>query len=413
MGKKIMFTCLFLVIILFICIAFYNLSRPKINLIARIEGYISDFMIDNNKNIYICGDFTKFNKIKINDNYKNIIEINLNGKVSKTFDQRKIFDDKINLSIQKIFPLSNDNFIIIYDYLENSILKTAVAKFNSDYVKIAELVSNSFTVNAVAVQDDGKILLGGKIFNIGDYYPFHILRLNEDLTIDNSFDTSKGFNKQVYDIIYKDSKIYVVGEFSSYKSIEVGRIVRLNLDGQLDNSFAVNKGANSDIFDIDIDEKGNIYIAGMFTYFDDKQKNVIARLNPDNQLDEKFNPITSIKSYLEESGDASFTKTYDFLPKITKIICDDRKIIIAGNFSRINDIENYKLARIGKNLQIDKSFNLSLLDILKKTYSKNTKILKEVIKDATINKIVLLDKNTYLISVVFPFNSLIVKIKTR
>lgn len=414
MNKKKFIVFLILIIATFIIVfAICESLKPKIYKIAKIEGYISDFIIDKDMNAYICGDFSKFNKYKISNNSKNIIKISLNGKIDNSFDQRKIFGDKINLSIQKIFSLGNGRFILIYDYLENLKSKTAIAKIDSELNKINELVSNSFIVNAIAMQDDGKILIGGKIYDIGDYYPFHIIRLNEDLIIDKTFDTNGGFNKQIYDIIYKDSKIYVAGEFSSYKGVDVGRIIRLNLDGSIDNSFAVQKGANSDIFDIDIDEKGNIYSAGMFKYFDDKQRVAIARINKDGKLDEKFNPIKSIKSYLEESGDTSFTNTYDFLPVINKIIYDNKKIIIAGNFSRINEIEKYKLARIGKNLKLDKSFNLSLIDIIKKAYSKDSRILSDIIKKAYINKIMLLSKNTYLISIVFPSNSLLVKIKVR
>lgn len=414
MNKKKFVVLLILIIAIFIIVfAICESLKPKIYIIAKIEGYISDFIIDKDMNAYICGDFSKFNKYKISNNSKNIIKISLNGKIDNNFDQRKIFGDKINLSIQKIFSLGNGQFIVISDYLENLKSKTAIMKIDSELNKINELVSNSFIVNAIAIQDDGKILIGGKIYDIHDYYPFHIIRLNEDLTIDKSFDTSGGFNKQVYDIIYKDSKIYIAGEFSSYKGVDVGRIVRLNLDGSIDNSFVAPKGANSDIFDIDIDEKGNIFIAGMFKYFDDKQRVAIARVNKDGKLDEKFNPIKSIKSYLEESGDASYTNTYEFLPMINKIIYNDKKIIIAGNFSRINDIEKYKLARIGKNLKIDKSFKLSLIDILKKAYTKDVQSLKEIAKQAYISKMFALNKNIYLISIVFPSNSLLVKIKVR
>ncbi|MFN3411655.1 MAG: delta-60 repeat domain-containing protein [Exilispira sp.] len=414
--KKRNITLVLFIIILFIFLIFlinYIILKPQRKVLAKIEGYISDFFINDNNDIILSGSFSKFNKIKIDKSNRNIIKININGKIDKTFVQNNLFNEKINLFIQKIFPLDDEKFIVIYNYEENLVLKTAIAKFDSKMNKISEFISNSFIVNAIDKQDDGKILIAGKIYDIDDFYPFHILRLNEDLTIDKSFDTSYGFNKQIYDIIYKDSMIYIAGEFSNYKGVDSGRIVRLNLNGELDQNFNTQKGANSDIFDIDIDEKGNILIAGMFKYFNDTERIAVARLKNDGSIDLKYNPVKSIKSLQEESGDYTFTNNLEFLPQINKIVYDNGKVIIAGNFSNINDIPAYKIARITKNGKIDKSFKISIIDIIKKSIKKNDQTLQNLIKSANINKIILLEKNTYLISIVYPSNSLLVKIKLK
>ncbi len=396
---------LLIVIVTIIVLVNYILSIPKINIIGKFDGFLSDFSITENQKIIVCGNFTKANNIKVDK----FAIFDLKGKIDRNFDQKNLIEDKINLSIQKIFILDNNQYLVVYNYDENLKQKTAIAKFDSEGNKISEFSSNLFIVNAIEKQDDGKILIGGKIFDLVDYYPFHLFRLNSDLSLDYSFDTTNGFDKPVYDILYKDSKIYVAGEFVNYKSIPVGRIVRLNLDGQLDSSFKLKSGANSDIFDIDTDEKGNLYIAGMFKYFDEVERIGLARLKDDGTLDLKFKPIQNMNSVLEKSGNQEFSKSFDFLPQISKIIYDNGRVLITGNFASINGLEKFKIARITKKGRLDKSFKLSLINILKKARIRDNNIYL----NANINKIMKIANNEYLISVVFPSNSLLVKVKVR
>ncbi len=407
MKKKSIFILLLIIIliILILLLVNYYISIPIIQVLAKIDGYLSDFSLRENQNIIVVGNFSKINNTSI----ANIARIDKNGDIDKNFDQKNLFGNKIILSIQRVYFLKDGQFLLIYNQVENSKHKTVIEKFSSDGNKIAHFEGNSFIANSIEIQDDGKILIGGKIFEIDDTYTFHIFRLNDDLTFDSSFDTTNGFNKQVFDIAYKDSKIYVAGEFSNYKGVQIGRIVRLDLNGQIDNSFNPKVGANSDIFDIEFDENGDIYVAGMFKSFDDIERVCLAKIKNDGQLDINYNPIKSIKSAIEESQNPDFTQSYDFLPQINRIIYDKGRLIITGNFSDINDSNRFKIARISRKGKLDKSFKISLVDILKKAKIQD----ENSFISGSINKIIKAGDNTFFISIILPSKSLLVKVIVR
>src|SRR5690554_166337 len=61
------------------------------------------------------------------------------------------------------------------------------------------------TVNTVAIQNDGKILIGGIFdqFNNGSYFPLSAVRLNTNGTLDNSFSPEDVLGS-VYSIAIQD-----------------------------------------------------------------------------------------------------------------------------------------------------------------------------------------------------------------
>ena len=89
-------------------------------------------------------------------------------------------------------------------------------------------------VTVIALQADGKILIGGHFINMGDC--FHVCRLNPDGTPDTSF--NPGADGFVWAIaVQADGKILVGGAFSMLGGTTRGSIGRLNPDGSLDTSF--------------------------------------------------------------------------------------------------------------------------------------------------------------------------------
>ena len=110
------------------------------------------------------------------------------------------------------------------------------------------------SVCALAVQPDGKILVGGDFTTLGGggtgTTPRNrIGRLNADGSLDTSF--NPGANGGVYALaVQPDGKILVGGDFTTLGGGGTGTttrncIGRLNADGSLDTSF--NPGANGDV----------------------------------------------------------------------------------------------------------------------------------------------------------------------
>jgi uncharacterized delta-60 repeat protein len=210
------------------------------------------------------------------------------------------------------------------------------------------LGANMF-VGALAVQPDGKILAGGQFTsyngdaNASDF----ILRLNEDGTLDTSFNygPGKGVSSSVSAIaLQADEKIIIGGFFGGYNGDANASdcVARLNPDGTLDTSFSYGSGKGAgggDVSAIALQPDGEILIGGNFTDYDGdaNASNGIARLNSDGTLDTAFN----YGSNAGVMGCCGSPLRPPIRGRITTVAQQpDGKIFIGGEFFGYNGIPN-------------------------------------------------------------------------
>jgi uncharacterized delta-60 repeat protein len=152
-------------------------------------------------------------------------------------------------------------------------------------------------VLAIAVGTDGKILVGGSFAgssSIGGQMRNRIARLEIDGTVDQTFDADISGNVDAHAVaVQPDGKILVGGIFNTVANVDRHNIVRLNLDGTIDDSF--DPHANDDVRAIAVQPDGRIVIAGSFTTLAPNgggavTRHYIARLNPDGTVDPAFDP---------------------------------------------------------------------------------------------------------------------------
>lgn len=198
-------------------------------------------------------------------------------------------------------------------------------------------------VRDIAIQSDGKIVLGGHFTTVnGSSYP-RIVRLNSDGTIDSTFNPGTGFNNYVRHIeLLSNGKFYVVGGFTSYNGTTTQRIVKLNSDGSLDTSFniypAYNIGAQ---ISLGVQSDGKIIVGGESTGHSGTTIGYISRLNTDGTLDTTFN-----------SGGAGFNARV-----LNLKILSDGKILVLGQFTTYNGLSYAGIVRLNSDGSIDTSFN--------------------------------------------------------
>jgi uncharacterized delta-60 repeat protein len=92
------------------------------------------------------------------------------------------------------------------------------------------------TVNTMAAQTDGKIIVGGAFTSLGGQKRNYIGRLNPDGSLDGSFDP--GCDGEVKALaVQPDNKILVGGSLSTIGGAIRNGLARLNPDGSLDIGF--------------------------------------------------------------------------------------------------------------------------------------------------------------------------------
>lgn len=311
---------------------------------------ISTSLIQNDGKIIIGGYYYEYGSAI---NY--LIRLNTNGSVDNSFSSGMPPKGLIHCtSVQ-----TNGKIIVggvFSDATETN--RTIIVRLNSDGSLDSnfpvEIGNDGEVVSTTSVQSDGKIIIGG-IIQKG------IRRLNSDGSLDTSFSIDKDFFGGVSAIaIQSDGKILVGGDFGIYKKTTIHSIARLNNDGSLDTSFDSRtfytnpfdgkEYSNSigEVATILIQSSGKIMIGGYFgnyTYYSYalSNKSYVVGLKSDGTFDPSFNPQTAA------NGEVS-----------NLALQADGKIIIAGNFDRYNDIPGKHLARLDADGNQDMSFNPDL-----------------------------------------------------
>jgi uncharacterized delta-60 repeat protein len=151
-------------------------------------------------------------------------------------------------------------------------------------------------VHDIVKQSDGKIIIGGSFSLVGSSDFNNLVRLKSDGSIDSSFTIGLGFDNVVYAIaLQSNGKIIVGGSFLNYDGNLVNRIVRLNSDGTLDNSFNSGQGFNNDVLDIAVQSDDKIIVVGSFTYFNGigvTSAQRFIRLNSNGTYDNTLNSLS-------------------------------------------------------------------------------------------------------------------------
>jgi hypothetical protein len=130
-----------------------------------------------------------------------------------------------------------------------------------------------------------------------------ILRLNSNGTLDTTFGSTSGFTGpfildglyygRVNDMILQsDGKILCGGDFTGYSGVSSNNIIRLNNDGTIDTTFNAGTGFNGPVYTLARQSTLNIMVGGDFTTYNGYGTfNNIARLSPDGGNNTLYDPL--------------------------------------------------------------------------------------------------------------------------
>jgi uncharacterized delta-60 repeat protein len=209
------------------------------------------------------------------------------------------------------------------------------------------------SVQEMKIDRLGRILIrGGSITAYGTYSVSSVARLNPDsLSVDTTFNTGSGmtFNTSAHGSFDFDrsGRIIFTGDIATYNGTSVPRICRVNDNGSLDTTFNVGTGFNRLTIGSLVQDDGKIVVWGYFGTFNGATASGIVRLNQDGSVDSSFNTGTGF-------GGGHFLFSY-----VTSCAIDNLgRILAAGLFHYYNGYPVSNLARLNPDGSLDLTFTL-------------------------------------------------------
>lgn len=307
---------------------------------------VSTIVVLPDGKILIAGSFTTYNGTVQN----RIIRLNSDGSKDATFNIGVGFDN----SIQTI-ALQPDGKIMVGGYFSKfqDSYQNRLIRLNPDGTKDPSFIAyQSGSVLAIVVQPDGKIILGGGFRTFADEAQNQLIRLNPNGTRDTSFDVGTGFERDPSSsfgsvntvVLQPDGKILVGGDFRYYKKELNEYIIRLNTDGSKDATFETESriGSFSYIQCILAQPDGKIVVGGSFTEFERQNdpQNRLIRFNADGTKDNTFKIGTGFNDIVD-----------------TVALQNDGQLLIGGRFTTYQDIIQNRLVQLNPNGSKDILFN--------------------------------------------------------
>lgn len=244
--------------------------------------------IDSLGRILVGGNFTTFNGAAVHY----LVRLNTDGTRDTSFDA--VLGTGPNSDIQAIAVDSQNRIALGGNFTalgSNAVsyvgrLTSSGAPDTSFNASISG--GTSGTVVALSIDSQDRIVAGGVFSNSGDWSTSlpGIVRYGATGSIDTAFMTNVGAGATTVNALATDSlgHIIVGGQFTTFDTTTVGNFVRLNSDGTVDSAFMAQAGAGftSPIWAVAADSQNRVIIAGGWS------ASVLSRFHADGSIDSGF-----------------------------------------------------------------------------------------------------------------------------
>lgn len=288
--------------------------------------------------IYVGGNFTTFSGASVN----RFAKLSANGVLDSTFNNGQA---GASGSVLNIIPNTDGSFYLLGSFATyNDFVNQYFTHINNDgSVDSSYNLSTGAdsTVNAITVQPDKKIIVAGNMSTFNGIPTGRLTRLNNDGSLDSTFITGTGANGTLNSIaLQSDEKILVGGTFTKYNGTSVTNLIRVDKDGMLDTGFSTTgTGFNNGIMALAVQNDGKILAGGNFTAYGSTSINRFVRLNENGTIDNSF----AIGTGANSGSVAAVT------------VQQDGKILLAGSFTSFNG-KTAKVIRLNTDGSLDTSF---------------------------------------------------------
>lgn len=237
----------------------------------------------------VTGDFTSMNGISRN----RVARLHTDGTLDTSFNPGA----GANGIVSAVLLQSDGKIILGGEFTSfNGTAREYLARLNADGTLDTGFIGPDFSgwsVHSLALQSDGKLLVGGVFYFEGTNAKASICRVTTTGTLDAAFNgvvqgtLNGGFVDDIKKIsIQGDGKILIAGDFTAYNGATRGGLARLTSTGALDVAFS--PSPNGDCYALLLQPDGKILVGGAFTTFNGSAASHLARVLSDGTLDSAF-----------------------------------------------------------------------------------------------------------------------------
>ncbi|MEN9573245.1 MAG: hypothetical protein RL514_1100 [Verrucomicrobiota bacterium] len=309
------------------------------------DGPVFALGVTTNGQVFVGGEFSLFSGV----NRSNVARLNAGGALDATFVPDAISRFGTNASVHALGVYTNGTNagkIIIGGAFDTV---GGMARSNLARLNPSGSVDLSFdpglgadnTVQAVQIQSDGKVLIGGLFTLVNGTSRSFIARLNVDGSLDSTFTPGSGADGPVRGLATDPSgRVFIVGDFISVDGVARNRVARLNSDGTVDKTFDPGTGANAGASAVAVNSGSKPVIGGVFTNVTGLSRNRIVRFNVDGVLDGSFAPGAGADEFISAVA-----------------IQPDGKVVVGGGFLNVDGLPRNRITRLNSDGTVDVSFN--------------------------------------------------------
>lgn len=332
---------------------------PVLNKRTGIDGVVRTMKVDSQGRIYIGGDFLTVDGVTRN----RIARLNPDGTLDETFNP----GTGANQNVNKLEIDSNGKVVIVGNFTTvNGTNRSRVARLNSDGSH--DLTFNpglgaNCEINALAFDSIDRVLIGGCFEVIDGISRIGIARLNNNGTLDISFNSEVKYSRLYYwanfnYIGYHDNFIYAGGNFiGSNLNIFTPSLFSLDDNGNINNNFALSNYKTTtnccdnysvyNTYELNF-HNDDLYLSGdpyFATFPSQRPSNGFVKLNSNGSFE---------KDFVSEFSSVTFQSLVD----------ENNRIVTIGRFDvsyQINPFTPYPrkyITRLLPNGSIDLSFQV-------------------------------------------------------
>lgn len=198
------------------------------------------------------------------------------------------------------------------------------------------------TVHSLVLQPDGRAVIGGDFTGLS--LRNRIARLNHDGSLDGGFAGLVDPDAAVLALaVRNDGSVAIGGSFTGISGIDRNRVAVLDQRGAPDNGMQTANGVDAAVEAVALQADDRIVLAGRFTQVGGQPRNRLARLLPGGGLDLAFDPSANSDVYAVH-------------------VLPDRKLLVAGSFSNVGGGNRNRIARLHPDGNLDTSFGAGAVD---------------------------------------------------